>query len=207
MLAASVGDVGSYIETNGQRYYCTPHSYTPILHESEGAEPRDKSFDRKIRWNAVGATSVCNDDTSPLTMASLSTQWEYESPFSPYTQWIGRGWFNLGPGECMNIDNLLTLGRRAVLYVTLRGEALSFSPSTSYDESKDGYAGFSGFGDRNTPICVRHGEPFRYQRRLDASLGRISSCPQGMALVQPSLLVRNASSRALVVRIKASRVR
>jgi len=207
LLAASVGDVGSYLETNGERYYCTPHNYTPIFHEKEGAVPRDKSFDRKIRWTSTGPTSVCNDDSSSMTMASLSTQRDYESVYSPDMQWIGRGWFNLRPGECMNIDNLLKVGGRAVLYLTINGKALSYPISASYDDSKNGYAGFSGFGDRDTPICVRHGDPFRYQRTLDSKLSRLASCPAGMVLVRPSLIVRNAGSGALVVRIKASGVR
>lgn len=206
MLAASAGDVGSYLEINRERYYCTPHNYSPIFHENEGAEPRDKAFDKKIRWNGIGATSVCNDDTSTLTMASLSKQWAYENVYSPEKQWIGRGWFNLRPKECMNIDNLMKIGGAAVLYITIGGKVVSFPISASYDGSA-GYAGFTGFGDRDTPMCVRHGAPFRHQQTDDSSLKQLRSCPKGMVMVQPSLIVRNSSSRPLVVRIKASSVR
>ncbi|MFJ1340512.1 hypothetical protein ACIKP7_20515 [Pseudomonas caricapapayae] len=207
LLAASVGDVGSYLEINRDRHYCKPHNYSPIFHEHEGAEPRDKDFDKKISWNGIGATSICNDDTSTLTMASLSTQWAYDSVYSPETQSIGRGWFNLRPKECMNIDNLMKLGGRAVLYIKIGAMVASYPRSASYDSSKASFAGFSGFGEMNTPMCVRHGGPFRHQQKDDPNLKQLSSCPEGMVMVQPSLVVRNSSARPLVVRVKASSVR
>lgn len=207
MLAVSAGDVGSYLEINGERDYCKPHNYAPIFHESEGAVPRDKAIDKKISWNGIGATSVCNDDTSLLTMVSLSTQWAYSRKYSSEMQWIGRGWFNLRPGECMNIDNLMRIGASAELYITINGRAMSFPISTSYDASGKNYAGFSGTGDQDMPICIRHGAPFRYQRTFDPNLNRLPSCPEGMEMVHPSLVIRNSSSSELVVRINASGVR
>jgi hypothetical protein len=107
----------------------------------------------------------------------------------------------------MNIDNLMRIGASAEFYITINGRAMSFPISTSYDASGKNYAGFSGAGDQDMPVCIRHGAPFRYQRTFDPNLNRLPSCPEGMEMVHPSLVIRNSSSSELVVRINASGVR
>lgn len=206
LLAAQLGDAGDYIERkSGQRDYCVPYNYRPIIHEIEGVPGR--SIPREESRAAVSGTYLCNDDAKIISLASVSTQWAYKDEFDSSKNYIGRGWFNIRPSECMNIDNLLRINGRAVFFVEIGGRAINYPEIPNYDGAVPNYTGFTGFGARDVPMCIGRGAAFRYERLVDAEPKRFSSCGAGMERVHPSLMVRNSSQRRFIVRLRSSGVR
>ncbi len=196
-----LGNLGDYIDIDGNREYCAPYDFDPIIRRDQGDFLQSQE---SLRQGYSHGTFVCNELNHGISFVTLSNKWRNEGLYDPVKNRIIRGWFNLNSQKCLRISNMIGLGGYVVLYIeTDKGESLTFDADPSLDLRDENLVGISGFSNLEAPLCIIRGSSFRYEVPIDSDAGRFKTCANGKQKVNASLVLKNPrdSSRPLIVRI------
>ena len=185
--ADALGNIGDYVVYRGDKSYCGPFHFTPFTKERE-LKNDVQQLPRDDPKSGNGAY-LCNDSDDLRSLASLTEAWKYWDAFDPSKQFIIRGWFNMAPGECINVTGLMGFAGTVMLFVqNQNGVPLEFDQNPNIRIQSKTETSWSGYRDQPIPICIKRGGSFRASFSTEESF---ETCPVGMEKVHLSMILKH----------------